>query len=603
MTSDKAPSSKKLYSMSVTRFLDCVCEENKENQRFCFILGSGASYTSGIRTGVKLMEHWRKELMDKGISYIQECAQAANYNWDECKNLFEGDPKVLKNEDYFTLYDIRFVGCPTVGYSMLEKEMEGKDPNVGYYYLASILANTENRLVITTNFDSLTEDALFYYSAHHPLVLGHEKLAPYVASVDRKPVVAKIHRDLLMDPMNHLEQMEKLQEDWRGPLSAALSRYVPIVIGYAGGDQTLMELLGQLKLKGIFWCTLEDTKEEDLPEQARKIIQDNHGHWVKIQGFDELMYRMATQMNHLPNLDEMNKKMNERHAAFQSKHEELTKKYNPSRMKESTSDDAQENAGMLQAVLQEEGNKDSISKDYNKILSRALSLWSTGSLNQALDVFTDVISRYPNLPKGYDYRSALYHKMKNYDLALIDADKAIELAPENAGYYYSRAVTLHAMTRYEDALKDRDKAIELDPQNAQYYQQRAITLHAMTRYEDALKDYDKAIELDPQNAEYYYGRSVTLHAMTRYEDALKDRDKAIELDPQNAKYYDSRSITLRAMKRYEDALKDCNQAVEFAPQNAIFWRNRGKVLEKLGKEEQARESFAKADDLEKEDSL
>lgn len=170
--------------------------------------------------------------------------------------------------------------------------------------------------MITTNFDSLTEDALFYYSGHHPLVLGHEKLAPYVASVDRKPVVAKIHLDLLMDPMSHLEQMEKLKEEWKAPLSAALSRYVPIVIGYAGGDQTLMSLLAQLELKGIFWCALDKEGEERLPEPAREIIRKNHGHWVRIQGFDELMYRMAARMKHLPDLDKMRSEMDVRHNKF-----------------------------------------------------------------------------------------------------------------------------------------------------------------------------------------------------------------------------------------------------------------------------------------------
>ena len=191
MKIEKIPALKRIDDMSVSRFLDCICEENQANQRFCFILGSGASYTSGIRTGVELMKQWLKELKDKGTEYIKECTRAANYEWENCKHIFEEPVENLKNEDYFTLYDIRFVGCPTAGYAALEKEMEDHAPNVGYYYLASILANTDNRIVITTNFDSLTEDALFYYSGHHPLVLGHEKLASYVASVDRKPVVQK----------------------------------------------------------------------------------------------------------------------------------------------------------------------------------------------------------------------------------------------------------------------------------------------------------------------------------------------------------------------------------------------------------------------------
>ena len=229
-----------------------------------------------------------------------------------------------------------------------------------------------------------------------------------------------------MDPMNHLEQMNKLQEDWRGPLSAALSRYVPIVIGYAGGDQTLMALLAQLKLKGIFWCTLEDAGEDGLPEQARNIIQCNHGHWVKIQGFDELMYRMATRMQHLPDLDEMRSKMDARHTDFKTRHEDLTKKYNPSRMKENTSDTAQEDTGMLQAVLQEEGSKDPSLKNYNHLLRQALSLWEAGNFDQSLTIFSNAISLHPDLASGYDYRSALHHKMANYDQALADAEKAIE---------------------------------------------------------------------------------------------------------------------------------------------------------------------------------
>ena len=569
MNNNKTGDSEKINYMSVTRLLECIKEESGANQRFCFILGSGASYTAGIKTGVKLMKEWREYLKGKGEEYIKDCARAANYEWEECKGIFEGEIENLKNEDYFTLYDIRFVGCPTVGYAALESEMEGKAPNIGYYYLAKILTETDNRLVITTNFDSLTEDALFYYRGHHPLVLGHEKLASYVASVDRKPVVAKIHRDLLMDPMSHKRQMERLQEEWEKPLSAALSRYIPIVIGYAGGDKTLMTLLDKLKLKGIFWCTLEREGEKGLPEKAKNIIRNNHGHWVKIKGFDELMFLLADSLNIMPDLDEMNKAMNERHKSIQEGQKKLEKEYKGASIKRNSEEALSEDTEMYQAMIQED------------LLSDAWEVFVAGDKARGLELCNKVIEQKPELAEAYDYRSAMYHREKDYESALNDANKAIELEPENAEYYCSRGVTLHEMKRYEDALKDKNTAIELEPENARYYSSRSVTLHEMKRYEEALKDSDKALELDSENARYYKERGVTLHEMKRYEDALKDKNTAIELEPENARYYSSRSATLHEMKRYEEALRDINKALELEPENTIYTNAQKIVLEKL----------------------
>lgn len=599
MSEEKKTAPNKLGTMTVERLLDCMCAENDADQRFCFILGSGASYTSGIKTGVALMRQWREELLSRGLDYIRDCTRAANYDWEQCRRIFEEPVTSLKNEDYFTLYDIRFVGCPTAGYAELEKAMEDKAPNVGYYYLASILQNTQNRLVITTNFDSLTEDALFYYSGKHPLVLGHEKLAPYVSSVDRKPVVAKIHRDLLMDPMSRQEQMERLQTEWNEPLSLVLGRYIPVVVGYAGGDQTLMSLLEKLKLRGIFWCTLDREGARGLPEKARQILEKNHGYWVKIQGFDELMYRMANRMNHLPNLQKMRQAMDERHEQFRKVHEDLKNAYTPSSMKDDKPGEGQEDMAMLQAVLHEEGRKMPMLVDYNKLLSEALAAWDNDRPEEALVLFDRAIALDPKRAEGYDYRGTLHHRLGCYEEALENATKCIELEPENASYYYSRGVTLHEMGRYEEALADRNRAIELVPDHALYHDQRAVTLHAMGRYEEALADRNRAVELEPENAQYHDQRGITLQVLKRYEEALADRNRAIELEPENAEYYFGRVVTLYAMERYQEALADAEKATELEPLNAEYWENCGIVLQKLKRKKEAKECFDKAEELKK----
>ncbi len=168
--------------MSTRRFVEHVKEDYDAKKRYCFILGSGASYTSGIPTGLQLMPKWREYLMKQPSGYIEECARECGipqYKWDR---LFQRDYQ-LQSEDYFTLFDLRYAGIPSKAYYDLQKMMEKAEPSIGYYMLAVLMHNTDNKLVITTNFDSLVEDVLHLYHAKNPLVIGHESLASLLATL------------------------------------------------------------------------------------------------------------------------------------------------------------------------------------------------------------------------------------------------------------------------------------------------------------------------------------------------------------------------------------------------------------------------------------
>lgn len=106
------------------RFLEHIYEGYKAGQRYCFILGAGAAKVSGIRTGMEMMRDWRDYLREKGSAYIEDYAQELQLEKKAYAHLFE-DGYVLKNDDYFPLFDLRFAGMPNVAYAYLEKEMRG----------------------------------------------------------------------------------------------------------------------------------------------------------------------------------------------------------------------------------------------------------------------------------------------------------------------------------------------------------------------------------------------------------------------------------------------------------------------------------------------
>ena len=146
----------------------------------------------------------------------------------------------------------RFADQPDEGYAYLERILHGRDPSFGYSVLAQVLANTRHRVVITTNFDNLVADALAIYTDKLPFVCGHESLAGFVRINPRRPLVIKVHRDLLLAPKNRVEELAALPEALVQSLRDLLRSYTPIVIGYGGNDGSLMGLLRDTPL--VFHC-------------------------------------------------------------------------------------------------------------------------------------------------------------------------------------------------------------------------------------------------------------------------------------------------------------------------------------------------------------
>ena len=61
---------------------------------------------------------------------------------------------------------------------------------------------------------------------------------------------------------------------------------------------------------------------------------------------------------------------------------------------------------------------------------------------------------------------------------------------------------------FEEAIEEYDKAIELDPNDPDYHNNKGVALYELHRYEEAIEEFDKAIELDPSNPSYYYYKGL-----------------------------------------------------------------------------------------------
>jgi hypothetical protein len=84
---------------------------------------------------------------------------------------------------------------------------------------------------------------------------------------------------------------------------------------------------------------------------------------------------------------------------------------------------------------------------------------------------------------------------------------------------------------YDQAIANFTKAIEMDPKYALAYNERGIAYQGRGDYDRAIADYTKAIELDPKVAYAYYIRGLSYLKKGNTDQATADMDRARQLDP------------------------------------------------------------------------
>ena len=110
---------------------------------------------------------------------------------------------------------------------------------------------------------------------------------------------------------------------------------------------------------------------------------------------------------------------------------------------------------------------------------------------------------------------------------------------------FSQGLEKYEAGNYQGAITDYDKAIEIDSQSAFAYYNRGIAKYNLEDYQGAISDYTKAIEINPhysnpQYADAYHNRGNAKKDFGDYQGAIVDYDKAIEINPQYGNAYNNR---------------------------------------------------------------
>ena len=261
---------------------------------YALLLGAGCSVSSGIRCGSELVAEWRKEMFARlcpNQTYSQDIAIAyLNKNEASWYN---------SSKEYSSLFE-RIYDLPRQRRMFVEKEVSSKDPNLGYAYLTKLVDNGFINTIFTTNFDDLINESFFRFSQTRPMVCAHDSSISSITVTSKRPKIIKLHGDYLFDDIKStVRETESLEENTRKKFIEFGRDFGLVVIGYNGGDRSVMEVLQYLLRgdeyfkNGIYWCL---RKGEKPSEELTKLLWKDRVYYVEIDGFDETMASLHNDM-------------------------------------------------------------------------------------------------------------------------------------------------------------------------------------------------------------------------------------------------------------------------------------------------------------------
>ena len=285
-------------------------------RQLIWFLGAGTSRSSGLPAAVDLIwdlkRHYycAKENQDVQAHNVSNHAIKA-----KIQSYFDGKgcPEIWSNEEYSYYFELMFGEDYAAQQSYIQEQLSPDKVTltIGPRALASLLEMGRTRLVFTTNFDDVLEDAYAAVAEKNltPFHLEGSYAALEALNAERFPLYAKIHGDFRYQKIKNLpDDLRSNDTEIQKCFIAAAGRYGLIVAGYSGRDANVMAMFEQALAQpnpfphGIWWTVPRASSVAPAvvafieTARAKRIA----AHIVETSTFDVMLYKIWRQLPDKP---------------------------------------------------------------------------------------------------------------------------------------------------------------------------------------------------------------------------------------------------------------------------------------------------------------
>ncbi|DAA98943.1 TPA: hypothetical protein CPT88_00800 [Candidatus Gastranaerophilales bacterium HUM_8] len=295
-------------------------------QFFMWFLGAGVSVSAGIPSASNLIMQFKINIFCKNTGanpkLFHDLSNSTTRQILEDYFVSNNILPIEVSNDYAYYFEKAY---PTeeLRRQVIENAVKGRQPSFGQRVIASLMKLNACRIIWTTNFDKLIENAAYkLYNSNDELVvstLDSNDLARDAVNNEKWPLLIKLHGDFQSNKIKNTDsELEKQDIKYRKLLIEQSQKYGMIVSGYSGRDDSIMETFNDAIDNndafphGLFWLLRIGEKPcKKLSDLINKAKSKNiNAHIIEIQNFDETMADIINQFDNIP--DKIKEYLNEK---------------------------------------------------------------------------------------------------------------------------------------------------------------------------------------------------------------------------------------------------------------------------------------------------
>ncbi len=191
---------------------------------------------------------------------------------------------------------------------------------------------------------------------------------------------------------------------------------------------------------------------------------------------------------------------------------------------------------------------------------------AAGDFTKAENQFNKAIQTFPNNPVVYNDRGMFRQQRKQFDEALADFTRVVELKKDAYYAYTNRGFTLMEQGDPQAAESDFDRSLNLFPNQAMVYSFRGTARLHQGKLAEAAADYRKVAELDPNNPIAKADLGFVLFFQEQYAAAAEQFEAATKANKELKHLYPWNLVALRRAQPQADVQQKFGSVLEPDPQ-------------------------------------
>ena len=201
-------------------------------------------------------------------------------------------------------------------------------------------------------------------------------------------------------------------------------------------------------------------------------------------------------------------------------------------------------------------------KDAILYVNRGVFYSSHGDYAKATADYIEATHINPSFYAAYQNLVSAHIAQKEFDKAIDICNQIIKVNGSNPEHYVRRGVAFRHLEQWDNAVADFSKAIELKNDHLPALGSRGFVYYLRGEYAEAVKDFDAIIKVNPNDVMAYNNRGYNSFLAGDCKSALTDFDKAISLLPTYAAAYQNKAWMLATC--IDDEVRNGKAALEAA---------------------------------------